>query len=69
MNMNNIQLHFFILFVSLSVIPFSLKATDCDNAMTTLEINQCAEADFEQAEMQLQEVFDSVLEKISTMPR
>jgi len=31
--------------------------------MTTLEINQCAETDFERAEMLLQEVFESVLEK------
>lgn len=44
-------------------ITFSVNANDCENSMTTLEINHCAETDFERAEMLLQEVFESVLEK------
>jgi len=54
---------FFVPFAFLLVISSSINAKDCEDAMTTLEINQCVKADMDRAEVQLQEVFKSVLER------
>ncbi|WP_145520886.1 lysozyme inhibitor LprI family protein [Yersinia mollaretii] len=59
-----------IMLISLLVLPISqVLALDCHNAVTQMEMNQCANSDYKSADTELNRIYKQVLVKTSIAQR
>lgn len=59
-----------IMLASLLILPVSQAlAVDCKNAVTQLDMNQCANSDYKKADAELNRTYKEVLAKTSVAQR